>query len=195
MSKNILILSPHTDDAEIGCGGLMSRYKNDNIKVVAFSYPHDVEITASEFKKSMESFSFSYELLDYPIRNFYSVRQEILEKMVLLNKETKWDWIICPSTYDTHQDHEVIRNEAFRAFKKTTIMGYEMPWNNLTIKLDMFIILNEENVKDKKTMIDIYESQSCRSYVKDYIFDIARTRGLQVGHPYAEAYEVIRIII
>jgi hypothetical protein len=29
---------------------------------------------------------------------------------------------------------------------------------------------------------------------KDYVFDIARTRGLQVGCKYAEAYEAIRIV-
>ena len=31
--------------------------------------------------------------------------------------------------------------------------------------------------------------------IKDYIYDIARTRGLQVGNKYAEAYEAIRIVI
>ena len=30
---------------------------------------------------------------------------------------------------------------------------------------------------------------------KDYIFDMARTSGLQVGCEYAECYEAIRVVI
>ena len=34
-----------------------------------------------------------------------------------------------PSLGDIHQDHETIAREGSRAFKRTTLLGYEIPWN------------------------------------------------------------------
>ena len=54
-------------------------------------------------------------------------------------------------------------------------------------------------VKDlelKFKMLDCYKTQGERVFMgKEYIYDIARTRGLQIGKKYAEAYEAIRIVI
>ena len=45
-------------------------------------------------------------------------------------------------------------------------------------------------------MLDCYETQGERVFMsKDYIFDVARTRGLQVGSEYAECYEAIRVVV
>jgi len=35
--KNILTLAAHTDDVEIGCGASLYKFKDANIKVIAFS--------------------------------------------------------------------------------------------------------------------------------------------------------------
>ena len=194
--RNILALAPHTDDAEVGCGGSLSRFKKSNIDIIAFSWPYDRPDIINEFKNSMGILSLNYELLDFPIRKLLLHRQDILEILVKRSKEKKYDLVFCPSTYDTHQDHEVIRNEAFRAFKKTTILGYEMPWNNITFKTDLFIELSEKNMKDKRKMLDSYKTQEDRAVMcKEYIFDTARTRGLHVGIKYAETFEVIRMVI
>ena len=45
-------------------------------------------------------------------------------------------------------------------------------------------------------MLDCYKTQGERVFMgKEYIYDIARTRGLQIGKKYAEAYEAIRVVI
>mgnify|MGYP001192630970 CR=1 FL=1 len=194
--KNILALSPHADDVELGCGGTMSKFKDSNIDVISFSWPHDRPDIVNEFKNSMELFKFNYELLDFPVRNLSLHRQDILEILVKKSKQKKYDLVLCPSTYDTHQDHEVICNETFRAFKKTTILGYECPWNCKKFPTDFFIKLDKSHMNDKKKMIDCYKTQGDRTYViKDYIFDIARTRGLQVDSDFAECFELIRGVI
>jgi hypothetical protein len=57
------------------------------------------------------------------------------------------------------------------------------------------VALKEEHLNEKFNMIDCYKTQGERIFMsKDYVFDIARTRGLQVGCKYAEAYEAIRIV-
>ena len=59
----------------------------------------------------------------------------------------------------------------------------------------MFISIEEEDMNAKLRMLDSYKTQQERAFMcKDYIYDIARTRGLQVGKQYVEAFEAIRII-
>ena len=45
-------------------------------------------------------------------------------------------------------------------------------------------------------MLDAYKTQQERAFMcKDYVYDIARTRGLQSGCQYAESFEAIRVIM
>ena len=57
-------------------------------------------------------------VLNFEVRKFPENRQEILQSMIELNKKYEPDIIFLPSPNDTHQDHNVISTEGFRAFKK-----------------------------------------------------------------------------
>ena len=71
-----------------------------------------------------------------------------------------------------------------------------MPWNNRTFSTDVFVKLTKENLDEKFKMLDCYKTQGERVFMnKDYIFDVARTRGLQIDVDYAECYEAIRVVI
>jgi hypothetical protein len=54
-----------------------------------------------------------------------------------------------PSLHDIHQDHLCIGVEGVRAFKQISILGYELPWNNLTFNTQLFVFLDEKHI-DKK---------------------------------------------
>ena len=114
-----------------------------------------------------------------------------------LNQKTNFDLVFCPSSFDNHQDHEVIRNEAGRIFKHTTILGYEMPWNNRQFHTDTFVKLTKEDIDSKIEMMDCYETQQKRDMFKykDYAIHLAKLRGLQVKSEYAEAFETIKCVI
>jgi LmbE family N-acetylglucosaminyl deacetylase len=101
-----------------------------------------------------------------------------------------------PNVNDIHQDHQTIYAEGLRAFKQTTILGYELPWNNLIFTTNTFIKLDEANIKQKIAALNEYKSQSSRTYLnEDFIRSLARTRGVQIGTDYAEAFELVRWII
>jgi len=206
--KKILVLAPHTDDGELGCGGTIAKLVDEKKQVfyVAFSsaeksipkgLPKD--ILKKEIKRVMKILGLPERnliLLNYEARNFPQYRQEILEDMVKLNQKIKPDLVFLPSTYDTHQDHQVISQEGFRAFKKVSLLGYELPWNNLTFSTEGFIILKEKDIQKKIKALSCYKSQSAKFYMSgDFIKSLAKTRGVQIGVPYAEAFEVIRWII
>ena len=88
-------------------------------------------------------------VLDFEVRKFPENRQDILQKMIDLNNEYQPDIVFLPSPNDTHQDHNVISTEGFRAFKRVTMLGYEVPWNNLDFRTSCFFELSEENLSKK----------------------------------------------
>ncbi|RMG61154.1 MAG: PIG-L family deacetylase, partial [Calditrichaeota bacterium] len=132
----------------------------------------------------------------YPVRKFAHYRQDILEDLVKLNRELKPDLVLMPSNYDLHQDHYTVAMEGLRAFKFTSILGYEMPWNNITFTTSCFVVLEERHLQVKLDSIKCYRSQTARKYAdEEFIKGLARTRGVQVGADYAEAFDVKRWIL
>lgn len=208
MFKKILILAPHTDDGEFGCGGAIAKFREEKKEVyyVAFSsaekslkpsLPKDTlkkEVRAATLKLGVKPGNLI--LFDYEVRNFPCYRQQILEDMVKLNKKVHPDLVFLPSAQDTHQDHQVIAQEGFRAFKFSTMLGYEIPWNNLSFTTQAFILLNEKQLNKKISALKCYCSQFDKFYAsEDYVRSLARMRGTQLGVKFAEAFQVFRWLI
>src|SRR3954451_19153925 len=159
--KRVLVLAPHTDDGEFGCGGTMGRLVDAGAEVryVAFSiatrslpegFPPDT--LAREVREATAELGISAENLtvhDFDVRTFPQHRQDILEILVGLWEEWRPDAVFQPSLSDIHQDHQVIAAESMRAFKRTTILGYEIPWNNFDFTYQAYVSLQQQHV-DKK---------------------------------------------
>ena len=206
--ERVLVLAPHTDDGEIGCGGTISRFVEEGCKVsyVAFSaaeksvpreFPKD--ILEEEVQRATAALGIRMDdliTLGYQVRDFSTYRQDILDDMVRLEKDICPEMVLLPSPNDTHQDHEVIAHEAFRAFKKVTMLGYEIPWNNLTFNTSAFLFLQERHLSMKVEALKCYGSQQGKRYFnEDFVRSLARMRGTQIGADYAEAFEVIRWVM
>ncbi len=204
----ILVLAPHTDDGEMYCGGSISRFveEDNDVHCAAFSiaveslpegFPADTLV--KEIREAVDVLGVHKDnlvLYDYEVRHFLRFRQEILEDMVRLCRDIKPDLVFLPSTYDMHQDHQVISNEGFRAFKSVSILGYEVPRNNLSFNAGAFISLKERHLTRKLKAVSCYVSQSAKlTMTEEYIKSLAISRGVQIGVEYAEAFEVIRWII
>jgi LmbE family N-acetylglucosaminyl deacetylase len=208
MFSKILVLAPHTDDGEFGCGGSISKWVSEGKEVyyVAFSsakksvpagMPKNIlEKEVREATKVLGIPTDNLILLNYPVREFPSHRQEILEDMVELGKKLNPELVLLPSTNDTHQDHQTISQEGFRAFKKTSMIGYEMPYNNLNFSTNLFVVLDKAHVNRKVEALKCYQSQAGRNYATpEFITSLTTVRGTQIGVKYAEAFEIIRWVI
>lgn len=206
--KKVLVLAPHTDDGEFGCGGTIAKLVDSGADVyyVAFSacelsvpseLPKDILITEVKAATSILGIDSDKLILKkYGVRTFNYHRQEILQDMIDLREEIDPDLVFMPSLNDIHQDHMTISQEGLRAYKFTTIFCYEMPWNNLNFNTTAFVHLNEQHLQRKIDAMKQYQSQQKRPYAnEEFIRSLARTRGVQVSGHYAETFEVIRINI
>jgi N-acetylglucosamine malate deacetylase 1 len=206
MAKKILVISPHTDDGELGCGGSIAKFieEGNDVQYVALScceksvppeYPPD--ILSHEVKKATKILGIKQPILfSFDVREFPKFRQEILDALIRLRDKIKPDIVFTPSRSDTHQDHKTTVEETMRAFKKCTILGYEQPWNNITFNTHAFISLREIHVQKKIDALSCYETQKDRSYLNpDFIRGLALTRGTQIEETYAEAFEVIKWVM
>ena len=90
------------------------------------------------------------------MRTFPTVRQEILEEMIVLQQEVDPDCVLMPALVDLHQDHKTIAEEGLRAFKRTTVMAYEIPWNNLNFQQQAYVRLEERHVEKKVEALACY---------------------------------------
>lgn len=206
--KRVLVLAPHTDDGEFGCGGTITKLISEGHEVyyAAFSacqqsvlpqFPSDILITEVKEATAVLGIQPSNLILfDYDVRTFGYNRQAILDDMIKLRADIKPELIFMPTITDVHQDHKTIAEEGLRAYKFSSIFSYELPWNNFSFHTSSFVHLNEEFIQTKVNALKAYQSQAHRPYAdEDFIRSLARTRGVQIGTHYAEAFEVVRWII
>lgn len=208
--RRLLALAPHTDDAELGCGGTIARLLEEGaqVYVAAFSTAKEsippglpLTTTEDEFREAMRRLGLPKEqvlLFDYPVRRFPQQRQEVLEELVRLRGSLKPETIFLPAPTDVHQDHQVIAAEGLRAFKEATVWGYELPWNHVDFAAQAFVTLQPRHLEAKWRALTAYRSQIDlgRPYFKrELIEGLARVRGVQVKAEFAEAFTVSRMRI
>jgi len=206
--KTVYVLAPHTDDGELGAGGTISKLIDNGADVYYFAFstaeesvpdgfPND--ILKTEVRNATRKLGIDIDKLiiyNYKVRKLNYARQEILEDLIKRHKILEPDLVLMPSLNDIHQDHSTIAQEGLRAFKNTTILGYELIWNNLTFNTTSFIKLDKKYIQAKCDALKEYKSQGSRNYMsEEFIFALAKTRGVQIGTQYAESFEVIRWVM
>jgi LmbE family N-acetylglucosaminyl deacetylase len=132
---------------------------------------------------------------DFDVRTFPEHRQEILELLIGIWNEWQPDCVFTPSLHDVHQDHQTIASEGLRAFKRTTILGYEIPWNNFDFSYQAYFALETRHIERKVAALEKYASQQHRRYANaEYVWNVARTHGINVNREYAEVFQVYRLV-
>ena len=206
--NKILCLAPHPDDIELGCGGTVSKLTELGKEVFycAFSLCEKSipkgfsnDILKEELKNSCRKLGIRdtnvYQYM-FEVREYKRDRQLILEELVKLKNEIKPDLVFLPMPNDVHQDHCTISEEGIRAFKKSAILAYEVPWNNFSLENNLFIELTEEQLQKKIEALKAYESQYFRSYAnEEFVKSLAVVRGVQGKSKYAETFNIIRMYL
>lgn len=201
--ENVLVLSPHTDDMEVGAGGTIRKLisRGAQVKSVVFSdckesvdvskFPDDV--LRRECKAAADHMGIKdVTIYDLPVRNLPSRRQEILEIIYALRKENDFDLVFTTWQGDLHQDHRIVAEETFRAFMKSkvSVLSYEIAGNSPGFTPVIFVPLTEEEVSLKTEMLQLYKSQVERKgyFTINAVKSVMGYQGHHIGAIYAEAF-------
>jgi N-acetylglucosamine malate deacetylase 1 len=190
---SVIVLAPHTDDETLGCGGTIAKLIELGYDVYIYAFACGTANTSEFMNACCKLGATGHPYSHFQTREFHKDRQVILDTMLAIKRLIDPEIVFLPASSDIHQDHQIINQEGIRAFKHTTIYGYELPWNSLRFDNTCYSVLSPDHVTKKMLALMEYESQKDRIYFKDEtVLSLARVRGLQSGSEYAECFEVIR---
>lgn len=198
----ILFIGAHPDDIEIGAGALIAQIVHQaDIYCITLSDNQknpDLFNIVNEHYNSMHVLGVPREniiLGPFETRRFPHSRQEILEYMINLKKTYTPDIIFTHTPADTHQDHVTVTSEALRAFRGTTVLGFDVLRSSYGFFPNFLVGVSEENAELKIKALSEY-----KTYKNKYYFDPNITRATMIRHgalaerPYAEGFDALRII-
>ncbi|MBI2759461.1 MAG: PIG-L family deacetylase [Chloroflexi bacterium] len=200
--KRVLFLGAHPDDIELGCGALLHHVvKETNVLCVTLSDNQrnpDLKDVKDEHYKSMAVLGLPKEnilLGPFTTRVFPDSRQEILEYFLKLRGDFNPDLIFTHSRQDVHQDHNTMTDEALRAFRGITVLGFDVVRSSHGFFPHFLAEVTEEDVNAKIEALSQYET-----YRDKYYFNSELTRSIMVRHgalaecPFAEGFDILRIV-
>ena len=200
--KRVLFLGAHPDDIELGCGALLHHIvKKTDVLCVTLSDNQknpDLKQVRNEHIRSMKILGVPEEKVvfgTFQTRVFPDSRQEILEYFLKLRKEFQPDLIFTHSKQDVHQDHNTMTDEALRAFRGITVLGFDVVRSSYGFFPNFLAQVTEEDVNKKIEALAEYET-----YRDRYYFNNELTRSIMVRHgalaecPFAEGFDILRIV-
>lgn len=200
--KNVLLLGAHPDDIELGCGALLHHMvKQTEVLCVTLSDNQknpDLRNVKNEHHESMAVLGVPKEKIvlgPFTTRIFHDSRQDILEYFLKLRREFKPDLIFVHSRQDVHQDHNTMTDEALRAFRGITVLGFDVVRSSYGFFPHFLVEVSEEDVNKKIEALSCYET-----YRDRYYFNKELTRSIMVRHgalaecPFAEGFDILRIV-
>lgn len=191
--KSICIIGAHTDDIELGMGATLNQIKEFNPNIHVFS---SGTTEKGEFSASMDTYGIEQPTLDeYPARGFYTgpYRQLIRDRVF---NWANYDVFFTHSIHSQHLDHRIVGEAVDDIIKDKTIICWEEVHSGKNIPINFWNEFSADDLAAKFHALDCYKSQAKRPYFEgDHIATLARYRGNQILRPYAEAFNLIRLVL
>jgi len=200
--KRVLFLGAHPDDIELGCGALLHHIvKQTEVRCVTLSDNQknpELEQVKNEHFGAMAVLGVPKEKIvlgPFITRVFPDSRQEILEYFLKLRRDFQPDLIFVHSKQDVHQDHLTMTDEALRAFRGITVLGFDVVRSSYGFFPHFLVEVTEEDVDKKIEALACYET-----YRDRYYFNRELTRSIMLRHgalaecPFAEGFDILRIV-
>jgi LmbE family N-acetylglucosaminyl deacetylase len=169
------------------CVTLSDNQKNPDLKKVTTEHYESMAVLGVSEEKIV--------LGPFTTRVFQDFRQEILEYFLKLRREFGPDLVFVHSKQDVHQDHLTMTDEALRAFRGITLLGFDVVRSSYGFFPNFLVEVTEEDVNKKIESLSKYET-----YRDRYYFNHELTRSIMVRHgalaerPFAEGFDILRIV-
>lgn len=200
--KSILFLGAHPDDIELGCGAFIAEIAGKaDLYCMTFSDNQknpELQHLVPEHQHSMQVLGLTesqVELGAFETRRFPDARQEILEKMLELRRRLHPEVVFVHTPQDIHQDHITVTQEALRAFRGTTVLGFDVLRSSYGFFPHFLVEVSPESLEKKIAALEQYTTYANRYYFSpEVIRSTAIRHGALAERPYAEGFDIIRIV-
>jgi len=197
----ILAIGAHPDDIELGAGGALAKFakQGDKIHILVMSSGERGGSATQRIKEAKEAAKILgassinvHKLPDAKITDSVETVMKIENVVNQIHPQR----VYTHSSKDTHQDHRYTALASISAARYVPeILAYELPLAFPSFNPQVYIDITD-TLKTKVKALMTYKSQAEKEYMKtEAVEGLARYRGHQAGVKYAEAFEVIRIII
>jgi LmbE family N-acetylglucosaminyl deacetylase len=196
----LLAIGAHPDDIELGAGGTIAKHVRDGDEVY-FLVLTSGEQSGTKSERENEAKESARVLKVRSIRfggiPDTRVTDGVETIMVIENviNEIKPDRIYIHCPRDRHQDHRNAALATFSAARRIAeILSYESP-DSYPNFIPQFYVQISDTITQKILALKQFGSQKNKRFFEaNAIKGLAQFRGYQIGVPYAEAFEVVRMI-
>lgn len=200
--KRVLFIGAHPDDIELGCGALIANIVTcTEVQCVTLSDNQKnptLQNVVEEHYRSMAVLGVPRDhdrVETFETRRFPHARQEILEYLFQLNRQFRPEVVFVHTKADIHQDHNVVTEEALRAFRGTTLLGFDALRSSYGFFPHFLVEVSKQDMERKVQALMEY-----KTYGEKYYFDPEVLRATLIRHgalaerPYAEGFDILRIV-
>jgi LmbE family N-acetylglucosaminyl deacetylase len=202
----VLCLGAHADDIEIGCGGtllkLIEQDPNISVHWVVFSATPS---RACEARRSAGLFLKNVRAKKIVIKRFRDsyfpfLGQPIKKFVQQLGREVAPDLVFTHHRRDLHQDHRLIAELTWNAFRNHLILEYEIPkYDGDMGAPNAYVHLDKDTAERKvRHICDAFKTQKTKQWFgADTFLALLRLRGLESNAPgkYAEAFYCPKMLL
>ena len=205
-ARTILCLGAHADDIEIGCGGTILRWIQEDagleVHWVVLSSNRDRKKEASKSASLFLAGAGKKKVLIENFRDGFFPYQgaEIKEYFEKLKKKLSPDVVLTHYRDDRHQDHRLVSDLTWNTFRRELILEYEIPkYDGDLGQPNFFVHLDEALCRRKiQNILDVFKTQIEKHWLtEDTLRGLLRLRGVEshAEEKYAEAFYCRKIIL
>jgi LmbE family N-acetylglucosaminyl deacetylase len=203
--QRVLCLGAHADDIEIGCGGTIMSLLEEMPKLeVCWVVLSGDGQRASEAERACKAFcgASRVDLIQESFADSFFPQEgrSIKEYLHELSKRISADLIFTHHRQDRHQDHRLVAELTWNAFRGSTILQYEIPkWEGDLGQPNFYVPLTEAVVQRKAAqLVECFPSQASKPWFDAETFlGLARLRGVEATSPtrFAEAFHCEKLVV
>lgn len=205
-ATSVLCLGAHCDDIEIGCGGTILRLLEANaaleIRWIVFSGEPE---RAAEARKGAAAFleqatAAHVDVEAFRERYFPYVATGLKERFDALSAAVAPDLVFTHYAADVHQDHRLLSELTYQAFRDQLILEYEIPkFDGDLGRPNVYVPLDAEHCDRKvAAILDAFPSQRAKPWFAEETFrSLLRLRGVEAkaASGYAEAFHCRKVVL
>jgi LmbE family N-acetylglucosaminyl deacetylase len=200
--KKICFIGAHPDDIELGCGAFISNITGKTeILCVTLSDNQKNPVLSNLVEEHQHSMAIlgvpgdHVRLESFVTRRFPELRQEILEYLYRLNREYQPDIVFTHTRADIHQDHQQTTEEVLRAFRGTTVLGFDALRSSYGFFPHFLVEVSAADVERKIQSLTAYSTYNDKYYFSEAVLRATLIRhGALAERQFAEGFDILRIV-